>query len=101
MVMRRKKTESKPRANVPQAVIYVRVSSEEQANMNASATQLDPFVNMLRNPVYIGKIASKYGVSKGLHVGLIPAEVFEDVHATLDGTRRPPTPPQATARAFR
>jgi hypothetical protein len=50
---------------------------------------VDTFVKMLRNPVYIGKIATKYGVFKGLHVGLIPAEVFENVQATLDGTRNP------------
>lgn len=100
MVMRRKKTELKPRTNVPQAVIYVRVSSKEQANMNASATQLDAFVNMLRNPVYIGKIASKYGVSKGLQVGLIPAEVFGDVQATLDGTRKQSNPSQRNGEGF-
>ena len=61
---------------------------------------VDSVIKMLRNPVYIGKIASKHGVSKGLHVGLIPDEVYEDVQATLDGTRKPATPPSATARAF-
>lgn len=61
---------------------------------------VDSFIKMLRNPVYIGKIASKYGLSKGLHVGLIPAEVFEDVQATLDGTRKPPTPSQRNREGF-
>jgi len=60
----------------------------------------DTFVEMLRNPVYIGKIASKYGLSKGLHVGLVPEEVFEDVQATLDGTRKPPTPFQRKREGF-
>jgi site-specific DNA recombinase len=32
---------------------------------------VDTFVKMLRNPVYIGKMATRHGVSKGKHVGLI------------------------------
>jgi DNA invertase Pin-like site-specific DNA recombinase len=49
---------------------------------------LDTFVKMLKNPVYIGKMATKYGVVKGLHTGLIAPEVFEDVQAVLDGRRK-------------
>ena len=46
---------------------------------------VETFVEMLRNPVYIGRIASRYGLSKGLHVGLVTGEVFEDPEDTLDG----------------
>jgi len=61
---------------------------------------VETFVEMLRNPVYIGRIASRYGLSKGLHVGLVTGEVFEDVQATLDGTRKPPTPSQRNRESF-
>ena len=45
-------------------------------------------INILTNPVYVGKIRYGDRVYAGRHPGIVPADLFERVQRLLDGTRK-------------